>query len=434
MRVLLSVLVLFAWAVSPSVGEAVTLEEAVEAAKSRDGNLGIAKQQRVQAQANLSRMRFRLLPSVQASGSYTLNQYEIIMNPLEWFPEEYADYFPDDFEPTVIQAKDYFSASVRLEQAIFDARTLPGLSAAKSNYQASEADLNRVERLMKAQVAQMAYRTKAARDFAALSKRSLELAKVQLDLATARKDLGGAAKRDHLQAQLAVSRARRDLRAAQAAQAEAELAFSQLTGFERNVSLELDNRLELPGSLQDAKVQALSLRQDLRASQARKDSTQAIYRASKWAFLPSLNASLVGSYTENTMFSEYPTSWMGMLNAQWALWDGGATRSQKAIDAANWRIAKHTSSMIRDQVQREVESSWLGLVRAKEAYGAVQLEVELAAENLALSEAALPNGGASWVDVEQARLALQAAQAAALREEVALRLSEIALLVAVGLY
>ena len=434
MRVPLGVLLLLVGLTSPALVEAVTIDEAVEAAKERDGNLGIAKEQSKQAQANLNRMRFRLLPSVQASGSYTLNQYEIIMNPLEWFPAEYAEFFPDDFEPTVIQAKDYFSANVRLDQAIFDARTLPGLRAAKSNYQASESDLNRVERLMKARVAQMAYTTQATRDFAALSKRSLELAKVQLDLATARKDLGGSSKRDHLQAQLAVSRALRDLRAAQASQAEAELAFAQLTGFERNVSLELDAKLDLPGSLQDAKVQALSLRQDLRASQSRQDSTHAIYRASRWAFLPSLNASLVGSYTENTMFSEYPTSWMGMLNAQWALWDGGATRSQKAIDAANWRIAKHASSMIRDQVQREVESSWLGLVRAREAYAAVQIEVDLATENLALAEAALPNGGASWIEVEQARLGLQAAQASALREEVALRLSEIAVLVAVGLY
>ena len=338
---------------STSTVQAVTIEEAVEAAKERDGHLGIAKQQRKQAQANLGRMRFRLLPSVQANGSYTLNQYEITMNPLEWFPEEYAASFPDDFEPTVIQAKDYLSANIRLDQAIFDARTLPGLRAAKSNFQASQADVNRVERLMKARVAQMAYTTQARRDFAALGKRSLELAKVQLDLATARKDLGGSARRDHLQAQLAVSRAKRDLRAAQAGQAEAELAFSQITGFERNVSLELDSTFELPDSLQEAKVQALSLRQDLRASDARQSSTQAIYRASRWSFLPSVNASLVGSYTENTMFSDYPTSWMGMLNAQWALWDGGATRSQKAIDAANWRIARHSSSMMRDQVQRD---------------------------------------------------------------------------------
>ena len=122
---------------------AVTLEEAVTAAEERSSLVGMSEQQRVQAEAYQMRARFALLPSVWLDGSYTLNQREIVMDTTEWLPEEFSSYVPDDLEPTVIQEKEYFSASVRVDQAIFDARTLPGLRAANESLTASEARLER---------------------------------------------------------------------------------------------------------------------------------------------------------------------------------------------------------------------------------------------------------------------------------------------------
>lgn len=134
------------------------------------------------------------------------------------------------------------------------------------------------------------------------------------------------------------------------------------------------------------------------------------------------------------MFSDEPLSWMGILNAQWALWDGGQSRARKAVDQAQWRMAQHESAQIAQQVAREVEQAWSRLARARQAVEAVRVEVVLATENLSLVEAALSTGGASWVDVERGRLGLQAAEMANLREGTALRLAEIALLVATGHY
>jgi len=87
-----------------------------------------------------------------------------------------------------------------------------------------------------------------------------------------------------------------------------------------------------------------------------------------------------------------------------------------------------------ERVAQDVESAWRGLRRASQAVEAVGIEVELAKENLALTEASLPTGGASWVDVEQARLALQAASITALRERTAYRMAQVNLLVATGQY
>ena len=413
---------------------AVTLEEAVTAAEERSSLVGMSEQQRVQAEAYQMRARFALLPSVWLDGSYTLNQREIVMDTTEWLPEEFSSYVPDDLEPTVIQEKEYFSASVRVDQAIFDARTLPGLRAANESLTASEARLERARRLLKAQVAQVAYQTQAAREATALAQRGVTMSEARLDLAEARKELGGAANREVLQAKLALSQALREQRGAQQAENDAELAFSQLTGFDRDVSLELRAQVTLPSSLSEALQSARNKRKDLEAARAMEASAFAVHQAARWSFMPRVNATFLTNYSENTMFSDYNTNWMGIVTAQWALWDGGHSRANKARDKASWRMAQMASQDTVDQVEREVEGAWRALERARQAHIAVEEEVLLARENLRLAEAALDGGGASWLEVEQARLGFQAASMAELTERTSLRLAEVAVLVAIGSY
>ena len=413
---------------------AVTLEEAVSAAEERSSLVGVSQQQRIQASAQRSRARFSLLPSVWLDGSYTLNQREITMDTTEWLPEEFSSYIPEDIEPTVIQEKEYFSASLRVDQSIFDARTLPGLRAANETLAASEARLARSKRLLKAQVAQMAYQTQASREATALAQRGVTLAQAQLDLAEARLELGGSARRDQLQAKLALSQAERELRGSQQAENEAELAFSQMTGFDRNVSLELSATPALPSSLEEALGKARSQRKDLQSTQAMEASAFAVHQAARWSFMPRVSASFLTTYSENTMFSDYDTNWLGIVNAQWALWDGGHSRANKARDQANWRMSQMATQDASDQVVREVEGAWVGLERVRLSLNAVEVEVELARENLKLAEAALESGGASWMEVERARLGMQAASMAELMERTSLRMAEVALLVATGTY
>jgi outer membrane protein TolC len=429
-----SVIAMVALSVHFPVVQAASLDEAVTAAQARSHSVGMVHQQRIIAHAQLEHARFSLLPSIYVNGSYTVNQYEITMDPTEWVPEEFAGAFDEGAEPTIIQEKDFFAATFRVDQTLFDARTLPGLKAATENLAAAWASEQRAERLMKAQVAQMAYGVQASRDATALAARGLAMAQVQLDLADARKDLGGSSRRDHLRARLALSRAKRDLRSAEEYVAGLELAFSQLTGFERNVPLELKVSLTLPASLEVALSQAQTQRQDLISARSTEASAHAVHRATRWSFMPRVSASFLTSYTENTMFSDEPLAWMGLVNAQWALWDGGRTRAQKAMEGAKWQMALHGSDQVSEKVEREVEQAWSSLARVKLAVDAVGIEVSLAKENLALSEAALATGGASWVDVEESRLGLQAAEMAHLRERTALRMAEVGLLVATGQY
>ena len=427
-------LTLVGFGLGSNTASAVTLEEAVAAAEERSSLVGMSEQQRVQANAQRMRARFALLPSVWFDGSYTLNQREILMDTSEWFPEEFSSYIPADLEPTVIQEKEYFSASVRVDQAIFDARTLPGLRAANEGLAASEAQLERAKRLLKAQVAQVAYQTQAAREATELATRGVTMAQAQLDLAEARRDLGGAVDREVLQAKLSLSQAIRERRGAQQAENEAELVLSQMTGFERDVSLELNAEVSLPGSLSDALGAARTNRKDLQAAKAMEASAFAVHQAARWSFMPRVNASFLTNYSENTMFSDYNTNWMGIVTAQWALWDGGHSRANKAQDRANWRMSQMARQDSSDQVELEVESAWGGLQRARQAHQHVEQEVVLARENLRLAEAALDGGGASWLEVEQARLGFQAASMAELMERTSLRLAEVAVLVATGSY
>lgn len=246
--------------------EAATLDEAVVAAQARSHTVGFAHQQHLIAKARLEQARFTLLPSIYVSGAYTVNQYEITMDPTAWVPEEFAGALGEGGEPTIIQEKDYVSANLRVDQTLFDARTLPGLKAARENRNAAHYVELRAGTLLRAQVAQMAHGVQAAREATLLAKRGVAMAQVQLDLAEARKELGGSSRRDHLQAKLALSRAKRDLRSAEEAESGAELAFSQLTGFDRKERLDLKGSLVLPDALQAALEDAKLNRTDLLAA------------------------------------------------------------------------------------------------------------------------------------------------------------------------
>jgi outer membrane protein TolC len=79
-----------------------------------------------------------------------------------------------------------------------------------------------------------------------------------------------------------------------------------------------------------------------------------------------------------------------------------------------------------------VQTAWLRLARTQEALASTERELSLARENLRLAETALSLGGATWLEVEDARLGLLSAELSGLTERMNHDLAAIDLKLAMG--
>ncbi len=422
-------LVALAAGVSPTAS-AVGLDELQTAAVSHSQDMAFATEARVQSDELVNQVRSAVLPRVSASASYIMNQYEVVMDPSQGVPAEFADLF--DSEPIVIQAQRYMSAGLTVTQTIYDPRTMPAWRATKYMASASVSDELLTERVVGANAVKMAYFVQEAREGLALAQRSLEIAAEQVVMAERGVSAGTLTARDVVQANLGVSRAERDLRATRDGVSQVERTLSIMTGFDRDVALELPESLDIPTSLEQALSSAASQRGDIGAAQSRSHAAFHEAKTSRWTPLPSVSASWFGNWSQNLGFSDEPLTWMAVFEAKWNLFDGGYTTATHSADMSQWRASQAAVEQLEYSVADEVESAYNAVELNRAAMVSITNEVSLAAENLRMAEQALAAGSLSWLELELARVGWESAVFAQLRSGSALMVSMVDLVVASG--
>jgi outer membrane protein len=281
-------------------------------------------------------------------------------------------------------------------------------------------------------VAQAWYGLWLARETEVLAAQAVGSAEGHLELARRQVEAGAMPRRVLLQAELGLAQVRRQLSQAQEARIGAELALGRLTGLSGSPEPVEPPALAGPGSLDAALSVARSQRPDLQAAQARASAQRAALQARKAGWLPSLDGRFTYAYSENKGFSDDTTTWMLVAQANWLLWDGGMRVAQSRLEQSRLRSAELLMEDGWAQAEQEVHTAWEQRERAELSLRAAESELRLAEENLRLAEVGLSAGGATWLDVQDARVSLGAARSAGLQERARADLAVIALLLATG--
>ena len=150
------------------------------------------------------------------------------------------------------------------------------------------------------------------------------------------------------------------------------------------------------------------------------------------SWLPGVDGRFTEAYTGNSGFSGEPYTWQMVLTANWTLWDGGARLAAQTKAASLVRMAETAAEKTVADARTEVTTLWEQHARAERAVAAVDRELALATENARLAEAAFDAGTLSFLDLEDARLGLDAARLTRMSEEMNLDVSAIQLLAATG--
>lgn len=417
-----------AWAAPAS---AATLEEAIAAAADKSPMLELSHEQTIQAEALRDQAWALVSPKVNTQGTYTINEYEIVLDFAESLPPEFAGLI--EMEPITIQQKKAFAANASVIQPLFDARSLPLLRGAYKNVEAARADERHAAASLRAGVARVYYGVAVAREAVRLTEGAVESATRHLELARQQVAAGMAPPRAAMAAELAVAQATRDVANAREGLVTVEEALVALTGLPRDTTVTLpEQRLDVPDGLEASLDRARANRPELAAAHARAAAASLQSTAQKLAWLPTVDGRFTYVFDENIAFSDDPTMWQLVFTGSWLLWDGGARVGQQRAAASQARMADLLVDQAVLDLEQQVRTSWERLQRAESNLAGIDHELRLATENLRLADTAWQSGGATWLEAEDARLGLVSAQLNALQARASRDLAAVDLLVAVG--
>ena len=418
-----------ALALHPGVAQALTLEQALSAAKSDNLELQLARE-RVREQSTVVGQAWASLsPQASVNAAYVINNQEIVLD-FE-FPEIPGFTLPP-MEPTVVQEKAFWQGDLTVSQRLFSGPALPALRGSYQLRDAARADLERMEQQTHQRVVAAYYQLLTAEQQVAVAEQGVQLAEAQQTLADRRVEAGLTDRRALVQAQLAVSQAARDLEGARQGLVDAREGLSLATGIEDPSGLAVPEPMEVPTDVEGAIVDARTYRPDLEANTLRRQALQQERTGQFLRFLPVVDGIFTYNYTENTSFNDRNWTWRLVFQGTWTIWDGGFSTVDRAATSSRLRQARLQEELATRQSEREVRVAFEGYRRAAAAYDSVQDELQLARENLELAERTYAAGSSTWLELEQAKLQLQSTELVGLRERMARDLAAIDLRVATG--
>lgn len=426
-----------AWVQAAGAQTVGTLDEAWAAAQEHSAALALVEEQVVQARGYRVQALAAVLPQLTMTGNYIINDHETTADLggglFDALPPEFAPLFEGvEVPPIVLEEKAYPTFELQVAQPLVNGQAIPALRAVGMNLRAAEAQARAVRAQLRQGLAQAWYGAALAREGARLAEEGLALAERHAAQVGALIEAGVATEQARLQAQLAVTRARREVAAARAGAVEAEAALRSLTGAELAAELAVPAAMEVPfGTLEEA-LAALDGRPDLAAAGYQSSAAAASRTISYLGWAPSLN--LVFRYNQSpvTDFNPDGSRWRLILNAQWNLWDGGMRIGANQVAASQYRQATEAERMAREGAEREVRVAWERRARSLAALALVEGEVALAEESLRLAEASWSAGTLTFLELEDARMGLRASRMALASERAARDLAVIDLLVATG--
>jgi outer membrane protein len=421
------------WWLLVATARAMTLEEAWSAAAEHDPQLQIARETAAQQATIRGKAWSALSPRLDLNASYVLNNKEIAVDFTEGLPDSLMQFIdPKDLPPPiVVQEKDFWQGDLTVSDRLFSASSFSALRASYQLDDAAQEDLRQAEISSKTRVAQAYYGQLTAEGAVGVAEQGLELARAQLELARRSKEAGLADDRAVIQGQLGVSRAERDVAKAREGLLAAQTGFELVVGVP-GTGLVLPEPVDVPTDLDAALAEARSTRPDLLAADHRVRALRATHVAQDLRWLPVIDGQGQYLYSQNLGFNDTHWNWRIVVAASWNLWDGGLRVAESRETASQLHQAEVGEQLAVDSAEREIRLAFEAHARAQAALDSVENEIALANQSLQLAERSYAAGGLTWLEVEQARLAVQAAELSRLQERMNRDLAAIDLLARTG--
>lgn len=399
----------FFWvAIHPA--SAATLADAWAAVDAAP-ELGATEAGAERSRAAVGSARAAVLPKVALAGRYTAADEPIAFDLGGVLPPDVLALIGGAPAPIVVQQQDWFEAQGTLLVPLVDADGWATLRAAARAADAAEVEVEVARLQLRLATARVFFGVRAARDAVPLAEQALAVARTQLDVATRRVEAGDAPPRVRWEAEQAVLAAERDALAAEEQRARAEATLTRLTGWPADTSLEAG-----------AEVPPSAPRPEPTAAALRVEAADRAVEASRWAWAPDVAARLTTQWTQNQGFAPDPWFLYAGADVTWTF-DGGYRSSRTRDAGAQLAAARAGEELARRRVAEDRTAAEAAERRAVAAASAAEREREVAEARRKEAELAFAEGVIPFSDWERAALAHHAAELAASREREAAALA-----------
>ncbi len=373
------------------------LVQALRAARSRNHSLRVSRAQLAEQEAAAQQALAALLPTLQASGGYTRNQYDAIFT----VPNALLGRGAGTSSLT-IQPYDQWNGAVGIVAPLFDGTRLFGEAEARRGRDAAR----HVERATEAEVAlataRAYYQVVASQGIVDASVRALATAQDSLRVAEAMLKSGSATRLSVDRARVDLERAGKQLASARQGLGLARRNLETLTGEPAPEALPAPGEPDLP-ALPEAAFVEKAEREREEVAEGRESVARAedALRAAWARFLPTLSAAAHEYYTNAPGFLPSDNFWTAGVSLGWSLDPFGTSAAIKqaraAVEEQRERLAE-TEDAVRD----EVHSSWLEIEADRAQLVAAVAESASARDALELTQTQFRSGTATSLDVSQA--------------------------------
>lgn len=309
-----------------------------------------------------------------------------------------------------------YSARFVLSQTLFDfGRTWSNVNFFKHNLEASRGDLNTTEDTIIQNVKQAYFAVLQAKRNRDVAADVIKQFKLHLEQAQGFYEVGTAAKIDVIKAQVDLSNAKLNLINTDNALKIAWVNLNNAMGVPNAPSYAIEDNLSFVPyviTLEDATGRAFENRPDLKAIIARRQAAEQNVSLQRSGYLPTLTAN--GSYGRagnDVPPTSSTDSWNIGVTLNIPLFNGFLTTHQVAEAKSSLYVVRANEESVRQQVLLDVRQAYLNLQAAEARIPTAELALAQAKENLDIANGRYGAGVGSPIEVSDAFATYVTAQA-----------------------
>ncbi|MGQ9921522.1 MAG: TolC family protein [Desulfobacca sp.] len=433
-RALILIFLFFGWVPcpahgqNPGAGQRLTLEEAIATALANHPAIQEFKSRSQAARAQIGVSRANLLPKVTHTSSYYYGT-SLPTSSLA-VPSGFGQ-----FGGTRGQINDFTVHQFQANQLLYDfGKTLGQVGQSRALYEAASMDLQNIRQqvVLDAKTAFFGYL--AAERAVTVSEENLRLNEELVRQAKGFYDVGVRARIDVTTAEANLYTAQADLITARNNLQIAQVALMTALGLKSwpytGLSFQVDTRPK-PVNLQEAKEKAWRDRPDLARNRYQQEADRQAVRTARAGYFPTLYAQGAQN-TQGKPYGDMRGTWSLSLNASVPIFEGLATRYSVQQAKENLRATEANAEVLRQDINKQVEQSYLNIRAAAERIRAAAKGQEAARENWDLARGRYNAGVGSIIEVTDAQVKYFNAELTYIRAVYDLKVAEAQLEKAMG--
>jgi len=399
-----------ALALAPAA-QAVTLEQAVQAALDNSPTLQAATAKIDAAQAMLRQAKSYYYPSVGLAANYSVSD-----NPIQTFMMELnqrqMNMMAPDFDPNDPEDTDNLRGSITAQWRLFDVQRAAGNEMARLGSQASAEAFAAARNQLVHDVTRGFYGVLQAQAFAAVQEQAVQSIEESLRVARERFEAGGAVKTDVLNLETQLAQANEDLIKARNG---AQLALAALNAGIGDDLVTADNieapdrrALNAPPPV-CTNPTAFEQRPEMRAATLMRQIKEQDVRKAKGGYTPTLSA--FGSFdADSGNARDFENSYVAGVMAEINIFDGARTRAAVQAAQAELAAAQADEAKARLNLRLDLQQAFLGSQEAWERLEVTRKSLETAEEARRIVQEQYQQGAADIAILLQTQVGVTAMQ------------------------